>query len=314
MTLLPPRAAADPALLVRGISPVLAVPFTSDGDIATEDFRRVVRHVLDTGVSSVMFPGLASEFYKLSAPERDELRDVLLQQTRGHPGVAAVISVTDHATRLAIQTARAAADAGADLLNLLPPHFLGPPADTLAAHLRAVLAAVTPTPVVLQIAPGQTGTSLSAPMIAEIAAEHANLRLVKVESAPPGRMVAALGAQRPSLPAVVGQAGLHMLDAFRRGAVGVQPGCSFSEIYMSIWRCLSSGDEAGADRIYRSLLPYISYWMQSVELIVAAEKLILTRRGLIGSAHCREPCYVLDATEVRMIESFLAEFSDVLER
>ncbi|MGH3095624.1 MAG: dihydrodipicolinate synthase family protein, partial [Streptosporangiales bacterium] len=225
-----------PAAPVRGVSPVLAVPFTPDGEVALDDFRRLVRHVLSTGVTSVMFPGLASEFYKLSEAERVALRDVLLAETTVRTDVAAVISVSDHATHLAARSARAVVQAGADVVNLLPPHFLGPSADALAAHIGAVLAAIAPTPVVVQCAPAQTGTSLDASVIAGIAREHSNLRMVKVESAPPGRFIAALGMQEPPLAAVVGQAGVQMLDAARRGAVGVQPGCSFSELYVDVWR------------------------------------------------------------------------------
>jgi dihydrodipicolinate synthase/N-acetylneuraminate lyase len=60
----------DVSLLVRGVSPVLEVPFTPDGSIDAEGFRRVVRYVLSTGVTSMMFPGFASEFHKLSEDER----------------------------------------------------------------------------------------------------------------------------------------------------------------------------------------------------------------------------------------------------
>jgi 4-hydroxy-tetrahydrodipicolinate synthase len=180
------------------------------------------------------------------------------------------------------------------------------------AHVCAVLEAVAPTPVVLQYAPHQTGTSLDAATIGEIARTHPNLRLVKVESTPPGALIAALRALDPPLPSIVGYAGVQLPDAFRRGAVGVQPGCSFVEIYVEIWRRFESGDLDGALELHRGLLPYISYWMSSVELIVAAEKLISVRRGLVDNAHCREPAHHLDAEEVAMVDRFLAEFAEYL--
>src|ERR1700759_3933437 len=87
--------------LVRGVSPVLSVPFTDTDDIDVDGFRRTVRYVLGTGVRSVMFPGFASEFHKLAEPERAELTRVLLAETRNRPDVFAIIAVQDHATRLA---------------------------------------------------------------------------------------------------------------------------------------------------------------------------------------------------------------------
>jgi 4-hydroxy-tetrahydrodipicolinate synthase len=166
--------------------------------------------------------------------------------------------------------------------------------------------------VVLQYAPSETGTSLDAATLRELAADHPNLRLVKAESSPPGRLIAELAAGQPALPAVEGYAGVQLPDAIRRGAVGTQPGCSFTEIYVEIWRRFASGDHAGGDELHRRLLPYISYWMLDTELIIAAEKLISVRRGLFADPYCREPGHRLDAEEIRMVDRFLAEFDGML--
>ncbi|WP_344235175.1 dihydrodipicolinate synthase family protein [Kribbella hippodromi] len=302
----------DASLLVRGVSPVLEVPFTADGDVDYHGFDRVVRYVLGTGVTSVMFPGFASEFHKLSEDERRRLTEILLSHTRDRPDVAAVVAVQDHATQLAARRARESVEAGADLINLLPPHFLSPSRGSLEQHVRAVLTAIDPVPMVLQYAPTETGTSLDADLLRVIATDHPNLRLVKVESSPPGPLIAELAQGTPALAAVEGYAGVQLPDAVRRGAVGTQPGCSLTEVYVEIWRRLTTGDgEAGVD-LHRRLLPYISYWMLDTERIIAAEKLISVRRGLFASAYCREPAHRLDAEEVRMVDRLLAEFADLL--
>ncbi|MET9318196.1 dihydrodipicolinate synthase family protein [Kribbella sp. NPDC003505] len=307
-----PTLGLDAADLLRGVSPVLETPFTETGDIDVDGFRRVVNHVLSTGVSSLMYPGFASEYYKLDSGEREELVGILIEEVRARPAVAAIIAVQDHATRLAEISAAAAAAAGADAINLLPPHLLSPPAQAVEQHLRCVLAAVPDTPVVVQYAPTETGTSLSPQRLARIAVDHPNLALVKVESSPPGPFIEALLACDPPLPAFEGYAGVQLLDAFRRGAVGTQPGCSFTEIYVEIWRRLSGGDEAGGAALHARLLPYISYWMLDTETINAAEKLISFRRGLIESPLCRAPAHRLDRQEVAMVDRFLEEFADLL--
>ncbi|MEO3794586.1 dihydrodipicolinate synthase family protein [Nonomuraea sp. B10E15] len=294
--------------LVRGVSPVLEVPFHDDGALDPDGFARVAAEVLATGVTSVMFPGFAGEFHKLDDAERELLTTLLLDVTRPRDDVAAIVSVPDHATYHAVAQAVRAAERGADAINLLPPHFMSPSREAVLAHVRAVLAAVAPLPVVLQYAPAQTGTALDAGTLHRLAAEHPNLRWVKVESAPPGRMVAALAEGERPLPALVGYAGLHLPDALRRGAVGVQPGCSFTDLYVELWRRWESGDEEGALALHTRMLPYLSYWMQGVELIVAAEKEISRRRGWIGSAHCRAPGHRLDEEEHRMIDRFVEEF------
>ena len=302
----------DASRLVRGVSPVLLVPFTDAGDVDFEGFTRVVRYVLCTGVTSVMFPGFASEYYKLAEEERRELTQILLQETGPREDVAAIVAIQDHATRIAVARAREVVAAGADLINLLAPHFLSPSRRSVVEHVTAVLDAVAPTPVVLQYAPTETGTNLDAATIASLASTHPNLRLVKVESNPPGRLIAELAALDPPLSSLEGYAGVQLPDAWRRGAVGSQPGCSFTEIYVEIWRRLSSGDVEGGEDLHRRLLPYISYWMMDTELIIAAEKQISFRRGLIDSACCRGPAHLLDAEELRRIEVFLCEFHDLL--
>jgi dihydrodipicolinate synthase/N-acetylneuraminate lyase len=298
------------ASVVEGVSPVLEVPFTAGGAVDAEGFATVVRRVLGTGVRSVMFPGFASEFHKLAEDERALLTGILLARTRDRPEVSAIVAVQDHASVLAARRARAAVEAGADLVNVLPPHFLSPSAAQVRAHLETVLAAVPNTPVVVQLAPAQTGTSLGAPELAALRREHPNLALVKVEANPPGALIAALAGH--GLPALVGYAGVQLPDAYRRGAVGVQPGCSFTEVYLEIWRRLAAGEAAAGYELHRRLLPYLSYWMLEVELIVAVEKLISVRRGWFASPHCRAPARALDAQEVAMVDRFLDEFGEFL--
>jgi len=304
-------ADAAPAITdthLRGVCPVLEVPFRVNESVDQEGFSRVVEHVLDTGVTSVMFPGFASEFHKLADDERSPLRALLLDQTNGRADVAAVIAVQDHATAVAVRRATEAVEAGADVISLLPPHQLGPSPSAVRAHIRTVLAAVAPTPMVLQYAPAQTGTSLDANAIAAIATDHVNLVAVKVESTPPGKLIGALAAGTPPLPALVGYAGLQLPDALLRGAIGVQPGCSFTELYLQFWNFWVSGDYPSAMALHTRMLPFLSYWMQSVEFIVAAEKLISMRRGLIENATCRAPGHTLDTLETAQVDAFLLEF------
>jgi dihydrodipicolinate synthase/N-acetylneuraminate lyase len=178
--------------------------------------------------------------------------------------------------------------------------------------VRSIASAVAPIPVILQYAPGQTGTALHAPMISGMARKATNLMQVKVESTPPGALISALSAQEPALSSIVGYAGVQLIDALRRGAVGVQPGCSFPEIYLNIWSAWQEGRRSDSVDLHQRVLPYISYWMQSVELIISAEKRISFLRGLIRSDHCRAPMRILDVEEENMIDRFLVEFESEL--
>ena len=301
------------AVELTGVVPILEVPFAPDGEVDPTSFAHLVDHVLRSGVSAVMFPGFGSEFYKLERDEIDALSGLLLARRAAvRPGACVVLSVADHATEVAVRRAGHAVERGADALNLLLPSFLTPAPDVLRRHLEEVLSAAAPTPVVLQYAPAVTGAGLSPDVICEVAQQHTNLEYVKLEANPPGKLLARFRERAPQLRLLVGYGGTHMLDGLRRGAVGVQPGCSFVELYLEIWNCFRNGDLAGAEKMYARLLPYLSYWMQSVELIIAAEKMISVRRGLIAHSYCRRPGYELDHFEVEMIDRFCTDFASLL--
>ncbi|HNP70291.1 MAG TPA: dihydrodipicolinate synthase family protein [Kouleothrix sp.] len=293
---------------IHGIVPIVAAPFSETGALDEDSFVALVRHLLGSGARALTLFGLATEFYKLADAERARMQALLLAETGASPDVAGVISITDHSWEVAAARARAAEDQGADALMLLPPFFLGPGEDAIMTHLRRVIGSVR-IPVIVQYAPAQTGVRIAPEVFLRLRDELPNADFVKVETQPPGRYVAQLVERSAGrLGALVGYAGVQMPDVLARGAVGIQPGCSFTEVYAELWR-LWHADPAGFAALHARLLPYISYWMQGVELIVRAEKLILKRRGIIASDYCRSPAYALDAREIAQVEQFLDEFA-----
>jgi 4-hydroxy-tetrahydrodipicolinate synthase len=295
----------------HGVLPVLLTPFTGEGEIDTDGFARMVGQVAATGASGAMFPGYASEFYRLSDAERDTLARILIKAAAGGP-MAAIVSVSEQATLLAARRAAQWVEAGASAVNVLAPTILAADADAAIAHLGAVLEAVAPAPVIVQHAPALTGSPMRLDQVRRLADEHTNLAAVKVETLPAGPEITALAEGTPRLASLVGYGGLHLIDALRRGTAGVQPGCSFTEVYLRIWRLWQDGNEAAAEALHTRLLPYLTYWMQDVPLIVRVEKVIAHRRGLIQTDHCRAPARNLDLRELEAIERFLDEFSDLL--
>ena len=294
--------------LVSGVVPVLATPFHPDGQLDRRSFRSLCEHVCSQPISAVMFPGFASEYYKLDDDERITLARDLVDVAADHPDVTAVLSVSRHATFSAVREAQAFVEMGAGAVNLLPPNLMGPTAAAVLDHVATVLAAIPGTPVVLQYAPGETGVALSPDAISAVAAAHPNLVAVKVEARPPYDLIALLRKQTPAVPSLAGSGGLYLLESLRCGAIGVQPGSSFVEIYQAIWEGWASGDEKGATDLYSRLLCYLVSWAVQQEPIVAIEKLIATRRGIIAHDRCRHPHRSVGSTDQQLVERFLTEF------
>ncbi|MEU2900875.1 dihydrodipicolinate synthase family protein [Streptomyces sp. NPDC001273] len=295
---------------LTGVVPVLPTPFTPAGDIDTPSFDRILDHLIGLGVPGVMLPGFASEFYKLDEAEKVSQGRRAIARTSG-TGTVSVLAVHGHATRHAIGEARRWIDLGADWINLLPPQYMSPQPDALADHCAAVLDAVSGTPVILQYAP-TSGAGLSPDHIHRLTAEHRNLAAVKVEARPPYRFIDALQQAECPVPAFAGTGGLYLVESLRLGACGVQPGSGFVEIYQAILKAWTAGREQEADDLYARLLTYLVGWANSQESMVAIEKRIAHRRGLLDHPDCRAPHQTPHTVEDTAIERFLAEFHPYL--
>jgi 4-hydroxy-tetrahydrodipicolinate synthase len=296
---------------VSGVVPVVETPFDAAGAIDRRSFRRLLEQLADAGVEALMFPGFASEFYKLDEAERSLLTGDLLAVC-GERQVATVVAVSDHATCHAVRRSSELADAGATAINLLPPRQPAPGAAAVLEHVEAVLDAVAPLPVVLQYAPEQAGTALGAGSLTELARRCRNLAAVKVEIDQPVALIAELLAGDPPLPSLVGRAGRQLLPALRAGAQGVQPGCSLVEVYLRVWADWHAGRREEARLLHLRLLDYLSEWTGGAEHIVAVEKLVSHRRGLIDTPECRAPAHALTDRDRDSVERCLAEFAELV--
>jgi 2-keto-3-deoxy-L-arabinonate dehydratase len=290
---------------IVGVNPIVAMPFTASGDIDEASFVQLLRHIAQSGAQGTTLFGIASEFPKLSDPERDRLAQLFVSTLEGSP-IYRAMSVTDHSTELAVKRARHYAAIGADALMLLPPFFLQPSPQAIQEHIFAVLDAVD-IPVMVQYAPGETGLPITPAQMAEIAARYPHA-VFKIECNPPVEYTRDFLAKAPQASVLNGYAGLYMLQMLAAGGKGVMPGCSFTEVYVRIYRHWLNGEQQQADALHQALLPYIQRWMSHCEYIIQVEKTILKRRGIIASDYCRRPGWQLTAEDNRMIDSFITEF------
>ena len=297
---------------ISGIVPIVAATFSSSGVLDEDSFQSLIRHLLGTNASALTLFGLATEFYKLSDNDRLRMQTLLLAETCRSESVSGIISITDHSWEVAGQRARDAEAQGADALMLLPPYFLSPGEDAILEHLKRVIGSVK-IPVIVQYAPIQTGVRIAPDVFLKLRDALPNADFIKVETQPPGRYVSQLVERSQGrLKSLVGYAGVQMPDVLSRGAVGIQPGCSFTEIYVELWHRWLKNKPAFL-LLHNQLLPYINYWMQGVELIIQVEKLILKKRGIIASDYCRSPKYILDDREQMQVDQFISEFSEWLQ-
>ncbi|WP_405637975.1 5-dehydro-4-deoxyglucarate dehydratase [Streptomyces sp. NBC_00056] len=136
------------SLLVPNLDGVLffpVTPFDAAGEVDTSALAKHVRAGLAAGPGGVFAACGTGEFHALEPQEYAEVVRVTVEVTAGQ---VPVYAGTGGPLPLAWQFARAARDAGADGLLLLPPYLVKSPAAGLVAYVDSV-AAATELPLVV---------------------------------------------------------------------------------------------------------------------------------------------------------------------
>jgi dihydrodipicolinate synthase/N-acetylneuraminate lyase len=294
---------------IRGVYPIVSVPFDHERSVDYQSYRRLIDHLRQSFPGATLF-GVASEFYKLSDYEREQLTEIFLSDCPD--GFTAIVSVTAHATELAVAAAVRAEKAGADAISVFPPHFLRPSAKQVSEHYDAIAQAVS-IPVMVQCSPDLAASSLSPAAVVALTKRHSNVTAVKVEVSPPGPAITQIVEETGgAVSCFVGYSGLDMLDSFERGGIGVQPASGFAEVHAAISDLWTAGRTDEAHALYERLLPFILPWMRDIELANAVSKTVLARRGLFATDSRRRPTVEIDAVESERIDQFFDRFGSYL--
>lgn len=292
--------------LIKGICPIVAAPFAKDGSVDYDSLRNLVKTLAEGGCHALTLFGIAGEYYKLNEREQAEMMRVTIDEAHKH-NCPVIVSDTRHSTENAVEFAKEIEKAGADCMMVLPPFFLKPGADAIFAHAREVATAVPSLPVMMQYAPEQTGVSIAPPVFAKLSEEAPNVIYYKIECKPAGGYISKLiGMLGDRIRVFAGNAGYQMLETFDRGAVGAMPGCSMYDLYLDIYDKYFKGDRAGAIEAHNFILPILNHIRQNVEEIIAFEKRILFKRGIIATDVCRRPTFAMDEEFGRLFEEYYA--------
>jgi 4-hydroxy-tetrahydrodipicolinate synthase len=125
---------------LHGIVPPILTPIRTDETIDLGSLRRLIDFQIDEGVHGIWVLGTTGEFASFARRERAEAVAAAVEAVNGR--VPVVVNISDAATRLAVEHARDARDAGADAIALLPPYYYVNEQDELLDHFRRVRGAV----------------------------------------------------------------------------------------------------------------------------------------------------------------------------
>jgi 4-hydroxy-tetrahydrodipicolinate synthase len=287
---------------MHGVIPILVTPFTPDGTIDVESLRSVVEFNLNAGVHGLGI-ALASEVFKLSEAERDQVASIVVDQVNGR--VPVVMNTGAPGTDLSILYSRRAQELGADALMVLPPSLMPATHGEVVAFYQAISAAVS-IPIFMQDHPT---ASVSAAAAQEVADSCEWVRHIKVESEPiTAKIVEMKRALGDRLTIFGGAGGGYFIEELRRGSVGTMPFCSQPETFVQIWDLYQAGDEAGAMTLFnRMLVPVARVVGQSNGIFCYVHKTLLRHRGIIESATVRAPAPPVEAQTAKEVEALFEQ-------
>jgi len=162
-------------LQLSGSITALATPFTADGALDLDAWRRLLDLQLAGGTQAVVVAGSTGEAAALYDVEYDALLRSAVEHIAGRIPVLAGTGQSN--TAKTIEQTRRARALGADAALVVTPPYVRPTQAGLLAHYRAV-ADDGALPVVLYNVPGRTGCDMLPDTVAELAG-HARIVALK---------------------------------------------------------------------------------------------------------------------------------------
>jgi 2-keto-3-deoxy-L-arabinonate dehydratase len=291
---------------LRGIIPIVVTTFREDGSLDLESQRRLIRHLLTQNVQGLALFGNASEGYALTNREREELLSLTLKEVHGN--VPVIASTGHNGTHGAVELSRAAEEAGADALMVLPPFYVKPDGQGIYDYFAAISKAVN-IPIMVQDAPLMTQVPMPAALLARMGNELEHVRYVKVEAPPTApKITEIMQLTKGKITLFGGLNGNFLVEELDRGAVGTMPGSDLCAPFHRVWSAYQGGDRAAARKEFQSMLPLIRYELQP-GLGVSVMKLNLKARGIIDCAAVRPPTKAVDLIGVKEVEELRQELA-----
>ena len=241
---------------LRSVVMITVTPFDAAGEVDGPGYRAVLRRTLDAGIDVVTPNGNTSEFYSLTAAERDHALDLTVEESAGR---ALVVAGVGYDVRTAVESARTARTAGAQAIMIHQPVHPYLSAEGWVDYHRAVADAVPELGVVCYL----RSPHIPAGALAELARVAPNFVGVKHAVPDPvafGQTVAvvedAAGADR--LVWICGLAETWAPFFWPVGAEGFTSGLAnvTPELSIQLLAALRSGDRAAAQSLWRKLKPF----------------------------------------------------------
>jgi 4-hydroxy-tetrahydrodipicolinate synthase len=288
--------------LQRGILPVLQTPFAGDGRVDFESLGRLIDDTIQAGAIGVLAPAVASEVDYLSAEERRRLIRFVGQAVEGR--VPFVVGASSRGAEGCREFARLAGEIGAAAYLVAVPDALYQRPAGIPEFFQAVASAAS-LPLIIQDLQWN-GPGLTLDDLRLLVETIPTLSGIKVETVPAGpKYTQVREAFGDALYVCGGWAVPQMIEALDRGVDGMVPEAAMVRVYDAIFRLHESGLREEAVKLFRRLLPVVSFTNQEIRLSIAFFKALLVRKGVFRTEAMRWPGFQWDSYNRRISEELI---------
>jgi 2-keto-3-deoxy-L-arabinonate dehydratase len=271
-----------------GIFPVVPTTFDERGDLDLPSQLRAVDFMIDSGADGLCILANFSEQFVLSDEEREILTAAILKHVAGR--VPVIVTTTHYSSRICAARSRSAEDQGAAMVMIMPPYhgatFRVPEAG-IDTFFQRVSEAIS-IPIMIQDAPA-AGTPLSAPFLARMATEIAQVSYFKIEVANAAqklRDLIRLGGDAIEGP-WDGEEAITLMADLDAGATGSMTAGAYVDGLRPIVHDYLAGDREAALARYNRWLPLINYENRQCGLLAC--KALMKAGGVIACEAPRHP-------------------------
>ncbi len=286
----------------KGVIPAITTNLDASGAIDHAALDKHCKWMIASGCTGIVCCGSLGEAATLTFEEKLAVTATCVKAVGDRAPV--VLGIASLGTAEAVALARGAEQAGCKGLMVLPPYVYSTDWREMKVHVSAIISA-TSLPCMLYNNPPAYKTDFIPEQIAQLAAEHPNLRAVKESSGDARRITAIRALLQDRLTLLVG-----MDDAVVEGvAVGAEGWIAglvnaFPDESVALFDAAARGDKARAREIYDWFLPLLR--LDTVPKFVQYIKWIQAQVGR-GTPVVRAPRLPLEGAELEMVQAVLAQ-------
>lgn len=293
----------EPTLSLHGVFPPIPTPFDAQGDIAYAALVENIERWNQCDLAGYVVLGSNGEGVYLTEEEKVRVWEVARQAIPA--GKLLVAGAGCESTRQTVALSSRAADAGADAVLILTPHYYGGQMtpDALTRHFETV-ADSAPVPLVLYNMPRFTHVDMDAATVERIA-RHPNVIGIKDSGGDVGKLAQIVDAAGESFQVLAGSASFF-LPALTVGAVGgVMALANIApQALIDLQQLFEVGDRDEAAALQRRLVPVNT--AVTAGFGVPGLKAALDMLGYYGGP-VRSPLRTLSEREIRKLRMILEE-------